>query len=119
GPGGGTFLLIDSQGLPYTVLLAQGGAASAGPAPGPARFACPDCGRGFAYLSYLRRHRIAHSALKPHRCRACGKAFKRRSHLQRHRGTTHGLQGQEGHHGQQGQRHSEVGHHGQESQQGQ
>ncbi|NXX65534.1 ZN581 protein, partial [Spizella passerina] len=55
----------------------------------PGRFRCPDCGRGFAYLSYLRRHRIAHTELKPHLCRTCGKGFKRASHLERHR-RTHG-----------------------------
>ncbi|NWV42005.1 ZN581 protein, partial [Grantiella picta] len=52
-------------------------------------FACPECGRSFAYLSYLQRHSIAHSEHKPHVCRACGKAFKRSSHLERHR-FTHG-----------------------------
>ncbi|NXI12719.1 ZN581 protein, partial [Irena cyanogastra] len=63
-------------------------------------FACPECGRSFAYLSYLQRHSIAHSPLKPHLCRTCGKAFKRASHLERHRGT-HGPAGRQprGQHG--------------------
>ncbi|NWI09624.1 ZN524 protein, partial [Crypturellus soui] len=49
--------------------------------------ACAECGRSFAFLSYLQRHCVAHSPHKPHVCRACGKAFKRPSHLRRHRGT--------------------------------
>ncbi|NXE02940.1 ZN581 protein, partial [Chaetorhynchus papuensis] len=69
------------------------GGAPGGP-PRPRRaFACPECGRGFAYLSYLQRHSIAHSPHKPHVCRACGKAFKRLSHLERHRFTHTGHAG--------------------------
>ncbi|XP_027489481.1 LOW QUALITY PROTEIN: zinc finger protein 581-like, partial [Corapipo altera] len=85
GPGG-RYLLIDSQGLPYTVLVAEPGGAAGAPPRGRA-FWCPECGRSFAYLSYLQRHSITHSPLKPHVCRACGKAFKRTSHLERHRFT--------------------------------
>ncbi|XP_044844256.1 zinc finger protein 524-like [Mauremys mutica] len=76
-------LLIDAQGVPYTVSRRD---LEAGPAPAPRRaHCCPVCRRAFLYLSDLERHRISHSEHKPHLCRACGKAFKRASHLQRHR----------------------------------
>uniref|UniRef100_A0A8C8RY66 C2H2-type domain-containing protein n=1 Tax=Pelusios castaneus TaxID=367368 RepID=A0A8C8RY66_9SAUR len=78
-------LLIDAQGVPYTVSRRD---LEAGPAPSPAprrAHSCPVCRRTFLYLSDLERHRISHSEHKPHLCRVCGKAFKRASHLQRHR----------------------------------
>ncbi|KAM7134218.1 uncharacterized protein RBU57_017323 [Macrochelys suwanniensis] len=78
-----SLLLIDAQGVPYTVSRRD---LEAGPAPAPRRaHCCPVCRRAFLYLSDLERHRISHSEHKPHLCRACGKAFKRASHLQRHR----------------------------------
>ncbi|KAM6188316.1 uncharacterized protein WM294_015665 [Sarcoramphus papa] len=82
-PSGGRYLLIDNQGLPYTVLVAEPG----GPGALRRAFSCPVCGRSFEYLSYLQRHSITHSEHKPHVCRACGKAFKRTSHLERHKYT--------------------------------
>ncbi|XP_074874003.1 uncharacterized protein LOC142025276 [Carettochelys insculpta] len=78
-----TLLLIDAQGVPYTVSRRD---MEAGPAPAPRQaHCCPVCLRAFLYLSDLERHRISHSEHKPHLCRACGKTFKRASHLQRHR----------------------------------
>uniref|UniRef100_A0A8C3FAD2 Zinc finger protein 581 n=1 Tax=Chrysemys picta bellii TaxID=8478 RepID=A0A8C3FAD2_CHRPI len=82
----GRYLLIDSQGLPYTVLVEEAGAA--GERAGLRKvYCCPVCSRTFEYLSYLQRHSITHSEHKPHVCRACGKAFKRTSHLERHKYT--------------------------------
>nr|XP_020654596.1 zinc finger protein 581-like [Pogona vitticeps] len=91
----GRYLLIDSQGLPYTVLVGEGvGSAEGneGGSGGPLRkvYSCPVCSRTFEYLSYLQRHSITHSESKPHVCRACGKAFKRTSHLERHKYTHSG-----------------------------
>uniref|UniRef100_A0A8D0H1S4 Zinc finger protein 581 n=1 Tax=Sphenodon punctatus TaxID=8508 RepID=A0A8D0H1S4_SPHPU len=98
----GRYLLIDSQGLPYTVLVeegaagggaGQGGSGTGGGGSGGALrkvYCCPVCSRTFEYLSYLQRHSITHSESKPHVCRACGKAFKRTSHLERHKYTHSG-----------------------------
>ncbi|XP_048373930.1 zinc finger protein 581-like [Sphaerodactylus townsendi] len=96
----GRYLLIDSQGLPYTVLVEEGvgtagsttGSPEGGGNGGPLRkvYCCPVCSRTFEYLSYLQRHSITHSESKPHVCRACGKAFKRTSHLERHKYTHSG-----------------------------
>ncbi|OCT70749.1 zinc finger protein 8 [Xenopus laevis] len=100
------FLLIDSQGLPYTVVVEESKTADTSKAPdGPASdscsdatksaaprkvYKCPVCFRIFEYLSYLQRHSIAHSQQKPHVCKVCGKAFKRTSHLTRHKYTHFG-----------------------------
>ncbi|XP_014376843.1 zinc finger protein 581 [Alligator sinensis] len=88
----GRYLLIDSQGLPYTVLVEEAGGAGTGTGAGERAalrkvYCCPVCSRTFEYLSYLQRHSITHSEHKPHVCRACGKAFKRTSHLERHKYT--------------------------------
>uniref|UniRef100_A0A8C7DVA5 Zinc finger protein 581 n=1 Tax=Naja naja TaxID=35670 RepID=A0A8C7DVA5_NAJNA len=79
----GHYLLIDSQGLPYTVLVEEVWGQQG-------VYSCPVCLRTFEYLSYLQRHSITHSESKPHICRACGKAFKRTSHLERHKYTHSG-----------------------------
>ncbi|XP_075045878.1 uncharacterized protein LOC142106769 [Mixophyes fleayi] len=101
------FLLIDSQGLPYTVVVEEpkstklsspsiesssnsthiDGSKSLAPRK---VYKCPVCFRIFEYLSYLQRHSIAHSQQKPHVCKICGKAFKRTSHLTRHKYTHFG-----------------------------
>ncbi|XP_008115373.1 zinc finger protein 581 [Anolis carolinensis] len=91
----GRYLLIDSQGLPYTVLVEEGVAAAGSNDSGSVGslrkvYSCPVCSRTFEYLSYLQRHSITHSESKPHVCRACGKAFKRTSHLERHKYTHSG-----------------------------
>lgn len=101
------FLLIDSQGLPYTVVVEEPisiglsnststswsdntlGGVSKSVAPRKV-YKCPVCFRIFEYLSYLQRHSIAHSQQKPHVCKVCGKAFKRTSHLTRHKYTHFG-----------------------------
>ncbi|XP_053307444.1 adult enhancer factor 1-like isoform X2 [Spea bombifrons] len=98
------FLLIDSQGLPYTVVVEEPksvktsnlynqtnlnssfNGASKSLAPRKV-YTCPVCFRIFEYFSYLQRHSIAHSQQKPHLCKICGKAFKRTSHLTRHKYT--------------------------------
>ncbi|XP_066462303.1 zinc finger protein 892-like [Eleutherodactylus coqui] len=101
------FLLIDSQGLPYTVFIEEPisvglskststsvsdralSGVSKSVAPRKV-YKCPVCFRIFEYLSYLQRHSIAHSQQKPHVCKVCGKAFKRTSHLTRHKYTHFG-----------------------------
>ncbi|XP_069805002.1 uncharacterized protein [Dendropsophus ebraccatus] len=101
------FLLIDSQGMPYTVVVEEplsiGLSNSSGTSPSGSMdagvskssaprkvYKCPVCFRIFEYLSYLQRHSIAHSQQKPHVCKVCGKAFKRTSHLTRHKYTHFG-----------------------------
>lgn len=81
--GSSDLLLIDDQGVPYTVP--EGSAdGSQGSGPKRAPHFCPVCLRAFPYLSDLERHSISHSELKPHMCKDCGKTFKRSSHLRRH-----------------------------------
>ncbi|XP_006901919.1 PREDICTED: zinc finger protein 524 [Elephantulus edwardii] len=77
-------LLIDDQGVPYTVSEGSTAGTPEGSSPKKAPHFCPVCLRAFPYLSDLERHRISHSELKPHECKDCGKAFKRSSHLRRH-----------------------------------
>ncbi|XP_056399235.1 zinc finger protein 524 [Hyla sarda] len=102
------FLLIDSQGLPYTVVVedplsissssnststsvSDSTVAGVSKSLTPRKvYKCPVCFRIFEYLSYLQRHSIAHSQQKPHVCKVCGKAFKRTSHLTRHKYTHFG-----------------------------
>ncbi|XP_063798784.1 zinc finger protein 99-like [Pseudophryne corroboree] len=101
------FLLIDSQGLPYTVVVEEPKStklsnpineyssdsthAGVSKSLAPRKvYKCPVCFRIFEYLSYLQRHSIAHSQQKPHVCKICGKAFKRTSHLTRHKYTHFG-----------------------------
>ncbi|XP_063291504.1 zinc finger protein 714-like [Pelobates fuscus] len=96
------FLLIDNQGMPYTMVVEEPelkqtsklssetsadvkhSVNSRSLAPRKV-YTCPVCFRIFEYLSYLQRHSIAHSQQKPHMCTICGKAFKRTSHLTRHK----------------------------------
>ncbi|XP_006901915.1 PREDICTED: zinc finger protein 524-like [Elephantulus edwardii] len=81
------YLLIDTQGVPYTVLVdeeTQRGAGAEGAGAQKKCYSCPVCSRVFEYMSYLQRHSITHSEVKPFECDTCGKAFKRASHLTRH-----------------------------------
>ncbi|XP_010886532.2 zinc finger and SCAN domain-containing protein 10-like isoform X1 [Esox lucius] len=48
------------------------------------RFICKDCGKGFPYVSYLRRHTLNHTGERSHHCSVCGRSFIRLSHLRRH-----------------------------------
>ncbi|XP_012889997.1 PREDICTED: zinc finger protein 524 [Dipodomys ordii] len=88
---GGGLLLIDDQGVPYTVSAGDAAGVPAGSGPSRAPHFCPVCLRAFPYLSDLERHSISHSELKPHECKDCGKAFKRSSHLRRHSNIHAGL----------------------------
>ncbi|XP_015448048.1 zinc finger protein 581 isoform X2 [Pteropus alecto] len=81
------YLLIDTQGVPYTVLVdeeAQRQPGADGASSQKKCYSCPVCSRVFEYMSYLQRHSITHSEVKPFECDTCGKAFKRASHLARH-----------------------------------
>lgn len=81
------YLLIDTQGVPYTVLVdeeTQRQSGADGASPQKKCYSCPVCSRVFEYMSYLQRHSITHSEVKPFECDTCGKAFKRASHLARH-----------------------------------
>lgn len=81
------YLLIDTQGIPYTVLVdeeAQRQPGADGASSQKKCYSCPVCSRVFEYMSYLQRHSITHSEVKPFECDTCGKAFKRASHLARH-----------------------------------
>ncbi|XP_070306473.1 zinc finger protein 581 isoform X2 [Odocoileus virginianus] len=81
------YLLIDTQGVPYTVLVDEESQRETGPDGASAQkkcYSCPVCSRVFEYMSYLQRHSITHSEVKPFECDTCGKAFKRASHLARH-----------------------------------
>uniref|UniRef100_A0A8C0WHZ0 C2H2-type domain-containing protein n=1 Tax=Castor canadensis TaxID=51338 RepID=A0A8C0WHZ0_CASCN len=81
------YLLIDTQGVPYTVLVDEESQREPGDGGVSAQkkcYSCPVCSRVFEYMSYLQRHSITHSEVKPFECDTCGKAFKRASHLARH-----------------------------------
>lgn len=82
------YLLIDTQGVPYTALVGEECQREQGAVGASAQkkcYSCPVCSRVFEYMSYLQRHRITHSEVKPFACDTCGKTFKRASHLARHR----------------------------------
>uniref|UniRef100_A0A673V665 Zinc finger protein 581 n=1 Tax=Suricata suricatta TaxID=37032 RepID=A0A673V665_SURSU len=79
--------LLLGQGIPYTVLVDQESESEPGADGASAQkkcYSCPVCSRVFEYMSYLQRHSITHSEVKPFECDTCGKAFKRASHLARH-----------------------------------
>ncbi|KAK2504891.1 hypothetical protein MC885_010149 [Smutsia gigantea] len=81
------YLLIDTQGVPYTVLVdegAQGESGANGASAQKKSYSCPVCSRVFEYMSLLQRHSVTHSEVKPFECNTCGKAFKLASHLARH-----------------------------------
>ncbi|KAM4825828.1 zinc finger protein 524 isoform 2-T2 [Thomomys bottae] len=89
--GASDLLLIDDQGVPYTVSEGDMAGSPQGSGPRRAPHFCPVCLRAFPYLSDLERHSISHSELKPHECKDCGKSFKRSSHLRRHSNIHAGL----------------------------
>ncbi|XP_020029857.1 zinc finger protein 524 [Castor canadensis] len=89
--GDNDILLIDDQGVPYTVSEGSVSGGPQGSGPRRAPHFCPVCLRAFPYLSDLERHSISHSELKPHECKDCGKTFKRSSHLRRHSNIHAGL----------------------------
>ncbi|XP_072282462.1 uncharacterized protein [Pyxicephalus adspersus] len=87
------FLLIDDQGIPYTVckddiissLQDVDDLDDLSSDVSRRLHYCPVCFRSFLYISDLERHSITHSECKPFQCKVCGKSFKRSSHLQRHK----------------------------------
>ncbi|XP_029604498.1 zinc finger and SCAN domain-containing protein 23-like [Salmo trutta] len=48
------------------------------------RFVCKHCGKGFPYISCLKRHALNHTRERTHHCSVCGRSFIRPSHLRRH-----------------------------------
>lgn len=65
------YLLIDTQGVPYTVLVdeeTQRQSGADGASPQKKCYSCPVCSRVFEYMSYLQRHSITHSEVKPFEC---------------------------------------------------
>ena len=48
------------------------------------RFVCKHCGKGFPYISCLKRHALNHTRERTHHCSMCGRSFIRPSHLRRH-----------------------------------
>ena len=47
-------------------------------------YGCQMCGKTFATVYHLERHKMTHSKVKPHPCGTCGKGFVSRSDLQKH-----------------------------------
>ncbi|XP_071179278.1 zinc finger protein 271-like [Mytilus edulis] len=52
--------------------------------PGENRYICPSCGKGFFYMSHLRKHSMIHSEVKLFTCPTCGKGFNQKSNLRTH-----------------------------------
>ncbi|XP_069610917.1 oocyte zinc finger protein XlCOF6.1-like [Ranitomeya imitator] len=50
-------------------------------------YLCSECGKRFAYKSYLAKHQRTHSGEKPYSCSECGKSFALKSNLVIHHGT--------------------------------
>ncbi|XP_029932859.1 zinc finger protein 316-like [Myripristis murdjan] len=48
------------------------------------KYVCEDCGKGFPFLSVMKRHRLTHTGERTQHCGQCGMSFIRRSHLRRH-----------------------------------
>uniref|UniRef100_A0A6Q2ZF53 C2H2-type domain-containing protein n=1 Tax=Esox lucius TaxID=8010 RepID=A0A6Q2ZF53_ESOLU len=49
-----------------------------------AAFVCPDCGKKFFQLTWLRRHMFMHTGERPFLCDLCGKGFKSTAELKIH-----------------------------------
>ncbi|XP_069192214.1 zinc finger protein 391-like [Procambarus clarkii] len=45
---------------------------------------CPECGKRFSHLGYIKTHMLVHSGDKPHECPECGKRFSQRRHIKTH-----------------------------------
>ncbi|XP_027227422.2 uncharacterized protein [Penaeus vannamei] len=53
------------------------------------KFTCDECGRSFSTESYMYKHRLTHSGIRPHVCVDCGKTYLSASHLSKHRRMAH------------------------------
>nr|XP_053635907.1 zinc finger X-linked protein ZXDA-like [Cherax quadricarinatus]XP_053635908.1 zinc finger X-linked protein ZXDA-like [Cherax quadricarinatus]XP_053635909.1 zinc finger X-linked protein ZXDA-like [Cherax quadricarinatus]XP_053635910.1 zinc finger X-linked protein ZXDA-like [Cherax quadricarinatus]XP_053635911.1 zinc finger X-linked protein ZXDA-like [Cherax quadricarinatus] len=53
------------------------------------RFTCDECGQSFSTESYMYKHRLTHSGIRPHVCVDCGKTYLSVSHLNKHRRAAH------------------------------
>lgn len=72
-------LLVDTQGVPYTVLVDEESQRESGPMgrrPRKKCYSCPVCSRVFEYMLYLQRHSITHSEVKPFECDTCGEGIQ-------------------------------------------
>ena len=54
------------------------------PDDGTKRHKCPDCNRGFAQKSWLDRHSVVHTGLRPYSCSQCNSSFRRNYDLTKH-----------------------------------
>ena len=46
---------------------------------------CPFCGKRFARGGDLKRYKLIHTGVRPHKCDICDKAFARKDHLVNHK----------------------------------
>nr|KAF6408526.1 zinc finger protein 114 [Molossus molossus] len=47
-------------------------------------YKCQDCGKSYAYHSFLVKHMSIHTGEKPYKCKKCGQAFRYSLHLNKH-----------------------------------
>ncbi|XP_068236538.1 zinc finger protein 665-like [Palaemon carinicauda] len=53
------------------------------------KFTCDKCGQSFSTESYLQKHILSHSGVRPYTCVDCGKTFLSASHRNQHRRMRH------------------------------
>ncbi|XP_064096702.1 zinc finger protein 607-like [Macrobrachium nipponense] len=53
------------------------------------KFTCDKCGQSFSTESYMQKHILSHSGIRPYTCVDCGKTFLSASHRNQHRRICH------------------------------